>query len=615
MMDYGTPTIFDIETTAIDDWHTLAGLTAIHCLVIRRGDHVYRYTSDGSHDGDIAQGVEFLSQQDVIVGHNALCFDIPAIQKMFPGWRPSGLVLDTKVLARLAFSDQKHDDFKMFIGKPVNYRKLIGSHSLEAWGLRLGFHKGDHGKQEDAWDHLSEEMLEYCVQDTLVTQKLFEHCCSHLTSPIAVTIEHEFQRICWDQECAGFAFDSDSATRLAMDLASQRESLRLKLEKSFPEKTVVMKRPAYWEVQGKRFPTKKAAMEEGYPPREIVAGPPTINHIPFNPDSRQQIAEELKARGWEPKEFTPGGQPKIDASILGTLKFDEAKDLTMYLTLGKRLTALSEGEEAWIDAVKDGRIHGRVNTIGTATHRCTHTSPNIAQVPATRAQFGTECRSLFIPGEGKILLGADASGLELRCLAHYLHPFDRGKYVDLVLNADIHTANQEAAGLDTRDQAKTFIYALIYGAGPQKIGEIVGGGSKDGKILMKRFTDRMPALKKLREAIKAKLKMRPYLQGLDGRRVPIRSQHSALNYLLQSAGAVVMKHGTVDAHARLRRISPTIQQVAHIHDEVQYEVDPQDAEACGLQFVEVFRELHESLNFKCPLDAEFKVGDSWAKTH
>lgn len=621
--NYGTVTFFDIETTAIDDWHTLDGLTGIHCLVLRRGDQTMRFSAPDDGYPSIAEGLEELRLQDVICGHNVLCFDIPAIQKLIPGWKPEGLVLDTKVLARLAFSDQRTDDFGNYKTLPEEFKnKWVGSHSLRAWGFRLGCHKGDFGGDTEDWSGYSPEMLEYCVRDVELTQLLFNHCVQSLEKdgtmmvPAAVDVEHDFQRILWKQECRGILFDVKAAGRLYAQLVRERESLRVKLEKTFPPKMVTMSRPEYWSVGDSRYPTKKAAVADGHAPRTVVAGPPQVNVIPFNPDSRPQIAAELIKRGWEPQEFTKGGSPKVDESILKTLPYAEAADLMKHMTLSKRLGQLAEGDEAWLKwADKDGRIHGRVNTIGTATHRCSHSKPNVAQVPAVRAIYGKACRSLFKAEKPYVMLGADASGLELRCLAHYLHPFDKGQYVDLILNGDIHVANQEAAGLESRDQAKTFIYGLIYGAGPAKLGSIVGGGPKEGQALLRRFNQKMPALKTLRSKITGTLKTRKYLKALDGRKVPIRSQHSALNYLLQSAGAIVMKYGTVEAHRVVRRITPDIHQIAHVHDEIQYECPPDKAEECGAGVVSAFQGLDETLSFLCPLDAEFKIGDTWADTH
>ena len=242
---------------------------------------------------------------------------------------------------------------------------------------------------------------------------------------------------------------------------------------------------------------------------------------------------DRKKYGWKPEKFTGEGKPQIDESILTAMDYEEAKVLVQYLTIGKRLGQLAEGKEGWLRSVKDGRIYGAVNTNGALSGRCTHSRPNVAQVPSSSSLYGPECRSLFLPNEGHVMVGCDCSGLELRMLAHFLAFADNGAYVRLVTEGDPHTANQEAAGLPTRASAKTFIYALIYGSGDQNLGKLVGGGAKEGAAMRKKFLDGMPAFKKLKAAVDHNVQTKGFLLGLDGRKLPVRSKHSALNLLLQ----------------------------------------------------------------------------------
>jgi DNA polymerase I-like protein with 3'-5' exonuclease and polymerase domains len=187
------------------------------------------------------------------------------------------------------------------------------------------------------------------------------------------------------------------------------------------------------------------------------------------------------------------------------------------------------------------------------------------------------------------------------------------KFTAEVVGGDIHTANQNAAGLPTRDAAKTFIYALIYGAGPAKIGSIVGGGAKEGKDIMSKFMTNMPALKSLRDKID-KAALSGYIRGLDGRLLKVRQQHAAANLLLQGAGAIICKEW-------LRQITLAARQgfnyrlVASIHDEYQFEVQADQAERFGLLTQQAMKRVEKELNVSCPLDSEFKIGDNWAETH
>ena len=311
--------------------------------------------------------------------------------------------------------------------------------------------------------------------------------------------------------------------------------------------------------------------------------------------------------------------PKVDEGVLKKIDHPIAQKLLDYLLVQKRLGQLAEGEQAWLKLAKNGRIHGAVNTNGAVTGRCTHSNPNVAQVPACRVPYGEECRGLFGAGVGKKLVGCDASGLELRMLAHYLAFYDGGEYGKIVTEGDIHTANQQAAGLETRDQAKTFIYAFLYGAGDAKIGDIVGGTAREGQMLKRKFLSNLPALKRLQQDIKRKVENGGTLMGLDGRLLRIRSSHAALNMLLQSAGAVCMKVALIQLFHALGKNrwqhGREYAFVANIHDEFQAEVAPDKAETFGQLAVQAIRVAGKELKLNVQLDGEYKVGTTWAETH
>ena len=600
--------IIDIETNAISDWRELSDLKEIHCLVIRQGDEVRRYNSQ---ENNIEEGLREMDLADIVVGHNAQGFDIPAIKKLYPKFKMQGCLRDTVILARLIHPDIRDEDFKRGDDFP---RNLIGAHSLKAWGYRLGEHKGDFG-ETNAWSKWSQEMEDYCVQDTRVTYRLYEDLMREEPSEESVILEHAFAAIIKEQERHGFAFDTTAARNLHAELLDRKAELERTLQEIFPPVEVPMKTPQYWESEGERYATKGAAQKAGC--KTITKGPLRVKCIPFNPGSRDQIAKCLMDKyGWEPKEYTNGGKPKIDESILTALSFDEAKPLVEYLMVGKRLGQLAEGKEAWLKSIENDRLHGQVNTNGTVTGRCTHSRPNLAQVPAVSSPYGVECRGLFISDAGYVLVGADASGLELRMLAHYLAHFDNGKYAKEVCEGDIHTVNQHAAGLPNRNDAKTFIYAYLYGAGDQKLGSIVNGGISEGRILRARFLHKIPAIKQLKKIINHQVETRGWLRGLDGRHLPVRSKHSALNLALQSAGAVVMKQATVNLYKHIHTLPEgTAYQVAHIHDEIQLSVKEDYAEQLGNMATRAIEEAGRDFNLRCPLAGEFKVGRNWAETH
>lgn len=597
---------FDIETNGLLDQ-----LTKIHCIVAvdLDGGHVLSFYGDNLHTG-----VMLLQDADHLVGHNIIDFDIPAIQKIYPWFEPKGSIRDSLVLSRLVFTDLKDLDFKR-LAKNKSYLpngRLIGSHGLEAWGHRLSYHKGDYAaemkaKGLDPWAEFSDEMLEYCINDVHLNVHLLHTLARREFSDESIQLEHDVFEICRQQMSFGCAFDRSSAEELYSKLAVRKAKIERELKEVFTP----------WFTSKGKFVPKRNNASVGY-----MADTPftKVELIEFNPGSRDHIADRLKAiRGWKPSEFTDNGKPKVDENTLKQLPWPEAKLLTEYLLIVKRVGQLGDGREAWLKLEREGRIHGRINTNGAVTGRCTHSRPNLAQVPSVRAPFGTECRSLFRATPGWKFVGADASGLELRCLAHYLARWDEGAYGREILEGDIHTANQEAAGLPTRDAAKTFIYALLYGAGDAKIGDIIGKGSVAGRKLRQSFLDNLPAFGKLISSVTYKADKDGFVRGLDGRKLFIRSSHAALNTLLQGAGAVIMKKAMVNFHSLCQQEGldhgKDYRQVLFVHDEFQCEAKPEHVERVGELMVEGIRKVTQDYGLRCPLDGEYKVGNNWAETH
>ena len=619
---------FDIETNKIEDWSNLSDLHTVHCLSIYDPTTPKMITY---HGAGIKNGLQELAKAERIVGHNVIGFDLPALSKMYGFHPPLIRVLDTMVMAKCIVADVRNDDFL----RNKFDKSLVGSHSLKAWGLRLNkLTKLSYGEEDGAFDSYNDEMRKYCERDTIVTQILYDYLMSGKPSGEMMAIEHWFAFIMRLQEKKGFAFDVVKAERLELKLASKRAELLDRLQKEFPAKTEEMKSPAGWSLQleckdGIELITAKTKVElkEMLKTRNLkqtlvkdaVKTGNKTKTILFNPGSRKQIAERLLDLGYALPVESDATTPKVDEAVLRSIDHPFAEVLCDYLLVTKRLGQLAEGNQAWLKLEKNGRIHGRVNTNGAVTGRCTHQNPNVAQVPACRAEYGEECRELFRAGDGYKLVGCDAAGLELRMLAHYLAFYDGGAYAKTVIEGDIHSLNQEAAGLETRDQAKTFIYAFLYGAGDAKIGEIVGGSAREGQMLKRKFLSNLPALKKLQDAVQRKVTNGGKLVGLDGRILPVRSSHAALNMLLQSAGAVTMKVALVQLFHRLNAMKwqhgREYSFVANVHDEFQAEVLPDKANVFGELAVNAIRAAGKELKLNALLDGESKVGMSWKETH
>ncbi len=630
-----TTLLFDLETDGL-----LEGVTKIHCMVIYDVDTNETWKIRGDQDENFQNGLHLLEHADVIAGHNVVRFDIPVIQKFYPGFKPRGKVRDTLVMAKLIWPNLKVLDK----GSSKVTGQLVGRHSLEAWGLRLGVHKGDFGKGQD-WKVFSNEMLEYCVQDvvgpTLALWKLIE---SKKYSEEAFETEHQFTLVAHLMELHGFRFDVAAAQKLHVALVKRSLELEAQLQEKYKGWSEDMKTPAYYlgevmvevclntrSLETFKYPTKGAARKAKA--SDIRPGPMKQKITPFNANSRDHIIRVLiSEHGWKPTKFTDSGDPKLDEEILERIDIPEAKLLIEYLMIGKRLGQLAEGDAAWLKLVTPaGRIHGRIDSMGTVTSRCSHSRPNLAQIPAVMVgkdkqpllgyagRWGYECRSLFIPDEGQVLVGADASGVQLRVLAHYMGAFDGGEYAKIVTQGDIHSENMQTIGLSSRAEAKTWIYAYLLGAGDAKLGMISGKGAKSGKEDKERMWLRFPALKKLKEALKQRVDQAGGITGLDGRFCPTESAHLAMGALLQSFEAIIVKKAIwfwyTDLTTRGWKFGQDWSLVSMTHDEVQSSSRREIAEEVGKAFVNALERAGNYFNSRCPITGEWKIGANWAATH
>lgn len=548
-------------STVYLDIETNLAHTTIWCAVTRRnGESTVHTTPETLRDE--------LDSALVVVGHNLIGFDLPVLERVWDVVVLPELVEDTLYLSRL------YDP------------SMDGGHSLKAWGQRLNV--GPKGDFTDYDGGLSDEMVDYCIQDVALTEAVHEHLTKALEnekfSKDSIDLEHEVGFITAQQERNGFKLDVDYASSLWVNLNCRAREIETELQQVFPP--IVTER--WSEKTGKQLKD---------------------NVEVFNIGSRKQIGERLGSIGVKFTEFTETGQAVVNEKTLEGIDKPEAKLIAEYLLVSKRTSQI----DSWLNAVgPDGRVHGRVRTNGAVTGRMTHSGPNMAQVPNTGSLYGAECRRCWTVEDGNVLVGIDASGLELRMLAHYMQDT---KYTEELLSGDIHTANMKAAGLTKRDDAKTFIYAFLYGAGPAKIGSIVGGGAKQGQQLIDSFLANTPAIAELKAKVTRITANGDSLPGLDGRRLRVRSQHAALNTLLQGAGAVVMKQALVVLHWLLLENKIPHQFVANVHDEFQIETPEEYGDRVGTLGVLAIQEAGTDFKMRCPLDGAYKIGKSWADTH
>ena len=567
--------IWDIETDGLKP-------NVIWCLCAIKDDKMYTLEMPTKEMVE-----ELFADVTEHVGHNIINYDIPAVERIL-GVNITGGVTDTLVLSRLYNPS------------------LEGGHSLAAWGERLKFAKGDYCD----WTALTHEMLEYCRQDVRVTEKTLSFLEKALDpfGDTSVDLEHEVQHEIHKQMSNGWLLNQRQAFDLIAELKEKQNELEDTVHEKFkPLPTFVKQVHPKYKKNGDLSSVGLKFLGNSW--NNVGGSFSRLDWPEFNLGSRQQIGRYLRRFGWKPQKFTETGQPIVDEKTLETVtNIPEAQLIAEYLMVQKRIAQV----QSWLDAVEDdGRVHGQVNAIGAVTGRMTHSSPNMAQVPAVGVPYGTECRALWIVPEGRKLVGVDASGLELRMLAHYMNDKE---YTNEILNGDVHTANQINAGLSTRAQAKTFIYAFLYGAGDAKIGSIVDGGQRLGAKLRQRFLDNTPALAELRERVTIAAQ-RGYLRGLDGRCLHIRSEHSALNTLLQSAGAVIMKKALAIFSQYAPKWNLDYKLLGSIHDEYQIEARANHADKVGYLMVESIKAAGIAFDMKCPLDGEYKIGNNWAQTH
>ena len=575
--------VFDIEANGL-----FFDADKIWCIVaIDEHDNIYSFEPD-----KIKEGIELLQKADKIIGHNIIGYDIPLIKKLYNvDLNTDKEIIDTLILSRLS--------------NPVRE----GGHSLEKWGYRLG---GIQKQQHEDWTTFTPEMLVRCKKDTQINKTLFNYLKKECIgfSKESIFIEHETTKILQQQTENGFFFDEKEAMLLLSKINKRKSEVENEVHETFKPKWVDMK-----EVKPK-LKKDGTLSKSGLTDIEYLERVDSNNIKPFmrkelkefNLGSRQQIGEYLKDFGWKPTRFTPTGQPIVDESTLNKVKhIKEAGLIAEFLLLQKRAAQVS----SWIDALNNDRVHGSVICTGAITGRMAHRSPNMAQVPAVYSPYGTECRACWTVPKGYKLVGVDASGLELRMLAHYMADED---YINEIINGDIHTANQNFAGLKSRDEAKTFIYALIYGAGDEKIGKIINGSRADGKLLRERFLSSLPALATLKSRVDIASEKK-FLKGLDGRKIFVRHKHAALNTLLQGAGAILMKKALVKLDSLLRLNAIDYRFVANIHDEWQIEVRESQADFVGEMAVKSIIEAGEHFNLRCPMDGEYKIGENWSETH
>lgn len=676
--------VFDLETNGLLDRGPELTLLCAAAEEVETGERVVWYPAGEQPPRGV--GAEalpldtlplWLNERETVSGHNVTRFDLPVLEQLFEGWRCQVKVFDTFIASRLIFGSTMW-------ARSVNFRRrdggtdkeqearmparLLNAHSLESWGYRLNHLKGEFLSEVEDVESMtySPELLSYCMRDVSLNAKLHRYLLASSSqygwpqhSHESLTLETWVAYYVGQMERNGVGFDDAKALELEVRLRSRQQALVTELRELFPPWTEEVEQVTPKRTQRSR---KVKPGEDGY--RNVMEGCPytKVRTVEFNPSSAKHIERGLRQLyGWKPKDFGADGVATCDDETLSELTQWEAVPLVReYLLVSKRLGALSDGQNAWRKLVtKHGRIHGRCETLGTRTTRASHRKPNLAQVPASGKPWGKECRELFRPTrEGWVMVGADASGLQLRALAHRLAAFDGGEFARVLLESDPHTAWQQATGLHYRRNQKTYTYAMLFGAADRKLGSIVvedwreayeAGNTEApppplsqcaalGRKSREKLASKVVGLEQLVENCaacfargnpptsttlgrnrKPKRSGFGWLRGLDGRVIPVRSEHGALNDLLQSDEAVIMKTAFYQLMTGLEGcgwvLGEDFAPLLWVHDELQFEAPPHLANVLGQRMCDAITTAGRRLGYRIELAGEYHVGASWADTH
>jgi hypothetical protein len=631
--------LFDLETDGLLDV-----VTKVHCGVIYDLDtnEVFEYGPN-----EIPALIERIRHYDVLAGHNLCGFDMIVLEKLYDYDVLQHKYLDTLAMSRTIFPGSNFTTplrlmDVIFTRKHGPQTGLLsghhGRHTLKAWSIRLQL--GEKGKKDydGGWEKWSPEMQEYCKYDVLANVELLRHFLKKGWAHEIFYVESELAYWMHHQQEHGVRFNEDAAMRLNAELAQKRLELDVALQKTFPPIMVPNGKPKIAKVD--RVCRKYKEGEPGwFPPRKKGETYQLWKEQTFLPTSGPQVAKRLKDMfGWEPQTFTDGGRPRVTDDILRDLPYPEAQQIADYLIIQRIIGYINEGKKAWLDLVKDGRIHGRVLPTGATTTRAAHTSPNMAQVPSSKKPYGAECRALFLPDEGHVLVGADASSLQLAIYAHFVAMHDGGALAALCEDpdGDPHEYMREASGLWYRHNQKNLTYGTFFGAGTYKQGLLVltdwAEALREGK------TDKpLPSLSecgKLGAEVNRKMhrRMKGYagitkdcekaanrgkITLLDGHPLKVDQQRMVLVTLLQGNEAAIMKGAYLKSvHALQDLINPGLARpLLWIHDEFQWSCEPRYAEEVGETLCDAITQSGTDLGLKLKLGAEYKIGASWGETH
>ena len=586
--------VIDIEADSLTP-------SVIWCVVVRNAatNEVWRFRDAKEFNSFVA-----LHKEAIWVGHNALSFDIPVLNRLWHSTIRYGRVIDTLVLSYLY------------------HPKMPGGHSLEAYGERFGFAKDLFND----FSQFSPKLLARCEVDTELNLKVFLRLTEKMRavgfSEKSCELEHQVREIIDRQQKRGYDFDVPNANILLAKLLHERDEYAEIVHKLFPPQLELHKTfkkafkqdgtpTANYQRHNEEFPNLVLGDDGSY---EVY----TWNE--FNIGSSGQRLDKLLSLGFVPNKLTKGGNPSVDEESLVEFAKEsgikEAQAIADWLVVSARSSML----HSWLNCVADdGAIHGRVFSCGAGSRRMTHSGPNTANIPGNEARYGHEVRSLWRARQGLVQVGYDAKSAQMRCFAHLLpDPSLGARFYDG--SEDPHQTNADLIGIPRRP-IKNVFYANMFGAFPPKLATTAGrSGTKReltqyGTWIQAELYRVTPGLLEATEDARAEQRSsrEGWMRCIDGGYVRCPSQHSALNYRIQPLEAVLMKQAMVFIDRRSNHLGQW--KIADIHDEGQHETLPKDAEEFGKLTSRCLQDAGEELGFRVPMDGDFKIGKNWADCH
>lgn len=623
--------VVDVETDG------LYNPTTIWCAVVKDlGDNSI---SVFTHEDHVDAQAKLLSY-DYIVGHNFIFFDWEVLKNLWGITIPPERVIDSLVLSQLLNA------------------KREGGHSLEAWGDRLGYAKIAH----DDWSKFSKEMLDRCIGDVHLNHMVYDHLMKIVLRNTdafteAFDVELKSRWIAKDMHDNGFKFDIVGARKMHSELIERLDTLSSLIREAFPPRAVPIR-----EVTPKL--TKHGTISrvgistwyEGNDYTIFSEGAPftLVEWEPFNPSSPKQVIDRLWEAGWQPTDRTKGHEEalksrdkdaiekfkvygwKVNEQNISTLP-EGAPEACSYLVEYNMVDARRRTLEEWFAAYneKDGRIHGVFNPLGTKTHRCSHTSPNMGNIVTKKTikyntphlrklatEFGGRMRAFWICEDDAWLVGTDMESAHLRIFAHLIDDEDftkallEGKKED---GTDPHSLNKQALGdvCVDRDRAKTFIFSFLNGARAKKVSDIFGCTLPRARAALGRFTERYKGLARINNETTPADARRGFFVGVDGRLVVAEQEHGMMGMYLQNMESVLMKYANIRWRNKLTELGIRFKQVNWVHDEWVTEVygTREEAELVGRLQSESIKEVGQVFKLRCPMGGESKVGKNWLEVH